>query len=199
MKLLIATGNQNKLREVRQILAAPGVDLVGQDSIGGNWEVIEDGATFEANAVKKAATLAKATGYWTLADDSGLCVDVLGGAPGVLSARYAGEPVDCAANNRKLLAELGSTRNRTARFICVLAIADPSGKCVVIEGECRGRITNEPRGKGGFGYDPLFIPDGYKSTFGEMTSAEKNAISHRAIALARAREKLERLIKRTGP
>ncbi|MDP6525798.1 MAG: XTP/dITP diphosphatase [Kiritimatiellia bacterium] len=186
MKLLIATGNAHKLREIRQIFTMPGLEILGMEAFPDAPEVIEDGETFEANAVKKAVTLASVTGLWALADDSGLVVDVLDGAPGVYSARYAGEPVDYAANNSKLLAELADKPDRTARFRCAIALASPDGDVRVVDGSCKGRIGENLKGCEGFGYDPLFIPDGYDQTFAEMPAEEKNAISHRGRALARA-------------
>jgi XTP/dITP diphosphohydrolase len=125
---------------------------------------------------------------WALADDSGLVVDALNGEPGIYSARYAGEPVSYEANNRKLLSRLASSRNRRARFRCAIALSDPTGRCRAVEGECEGTITRHPRGDSGFGYDPVFVPDGYCLTFAELDGETKNRISHRAVALARARE-----------
>lgn len=194
MKILVATGNQNKLREIGEILDVGGVDLIGLDSVVDAPEVVEDGDTFEANAVKKASTLARMTGMWTIADDSGLEVDSLDLEPGVRSARYAGEPSDDCANNRKLLASLQGAESRTARFRCVIAISDPEGNSMTVAGKCEGVIVEQPRGDKGFGYDPLFVPDGYKETFGEMDRKEKNRISHRAAALSLARLEIERLV-----
>jgi len=195
MKLLIATRNNHKMGEIRQILAIPSLELIGMEAYRDIPEVIEDGDTFEANARKKAVTLAKATGLWTLADDSGLEVDALGGEPGVWSARYAGEPVDYAANNAKLLKALANTTRRAARFRCVIALSDPRGRARTVEGRCEGAIIHECRGKQGFGYDPLFVPDGFRETFAEMGSAEKNAISHRGKALQRAAEAWSGLLR----
>ena len=186
MRLLIATRNSHKLAEIRQILSFPSLDIVGLDHLPGIPEVEEDGATFEANARKKAIVVAGAASEWTLADDSGLVVDSLGGAPGVHSARYAGTPADYLANNAKLIKALDGVINRRARFRCVLALASPRGDCRTVEGTCEGYIALTPRGDGGFGYDPLFIPDGSSETFAEMSSERKNAISHRARALANA-------------
>jgi XTP/dITP diphosphohydrolase len=149
-------------------------------------EVVEDGETFEANAIKKAAETCRFTGLWTLADDSGLEVTALGLAPGVLSARYAGEPVSYEANNRKLLRELEGAPDRSARFRCVIALAAPDGMCGTVEGVCRGRIAETAAGAGGFGYDPLFIPDGETRTFSQMPAMEKNLVSHRGRALQAA-------------
>jgi XTP/dITP diphosphohydrolase len=194
MKLLIATRNSHKLQEIRQILAVPSLELVSMADFPSIPDVVEDGNTFEANATKKAVTLALATRLWTLADDSGLEVDALGGAPGVWSARYAGEPVNYAANNRKLLKALKNVVNRKARFRCAMALSDPKGQAQVVEGKCEGRIVEECRGAAGFGYDPLFVPDGYSVTFAEMDSEEKNRISHRAVALSLAVQAWRRIL-----
>jgi XTP/dITP diphosphohydrolase len=162
-------------------------------------EVVEDAATFAANAAKKAAETARALGAWVLADDSGLAVDFLGGAPGVLSARYAGAHGDDEANNRKLLAALDGVAEsqRGAAFVCALALADPAGavRCAA-GGACRGRITHEPRGPNGFGYDPLFLIPEYHLTFGELSALVKHQLSHRSRAFARLRPMLERLLSR---
>ncbi len=186
MKLLVATHNSHKLDEILAILARPGLVLVSMRDIPDLPEVEEDGATFDANARKKAVTLARATGLWALGDDSGLEVAALGGEPGVYSARYAGEPVNYSANNTKLLTRLSGQTDRRARFRCVLALADPAGNCRTVEGRCEGRIAEAPRGANGFGYDPLFIPDGYRGTFAELAPEVKNRISHRAVALREA-------------
>jgi XTP/dITP diphosphohydrolase len=188
MKLLIATRNNHKVGEIRQMLAVPSLELIGMEAYREVPEVVEDGDTFEANARKKAVTVARATGLWTLADDSGLEVDALGGEPGVWSARYAGEPADYAANNAKLLKALGNTTHREARFRCVIALSDSRGRAQTVEGRCEGAIIHECRGKQGFGYDPLFVPRGFRLTFAEMDSDEKNRISHRGKALQQAAE-----------
>ncbi len=187
MKLFIATGNLHKLREIRAILAVPGLDITSPR----DWPtplppIEEDGLTFEDNAVKKALFTAFATGLWTLADDSGLEVDALDNAPGVRSARYAGEPSQDAANNALLLKNLAHSTNRRARFRCALALCSPKGHCQVVDGVCPGSLLTAPRGANGFGYDPLFVPDRYTKTFAEMPDTEKNKISHRAQALQKA-------------
>ena len=186
MKLLIATRNSHKLAEIRAILDLPGLQVVGADAVPGLPDVMEDGDTFEANATKKAVTLARESGLWALADDSGLVVDALDGAPGVWSARYAGEPSYSAANNHKLLAELEGQKNRSARFMCVMCLASPEGQGRCVEGRCEGSILEAARGSNGFGYDPLFVPEGYDETFAEMAAETKNQISHRAMALRAA-------------
>ena len=186
MKLLIATRNKHKLEEIRAILALPGLVLIGADEVPGLPEVEEDAPTFEGNACKKARTLAQASGCWTLADDSGLEVEALGGAPGVVSARYAGVAASTPANNAKLLGELAGVADRRARFRCVLALCAPDGREWTVEGRCEGRLLEAPRGAHGFGYDPLFVPEGYDQTFAELPATVKNGISHRARALQRA-------------
>ena len=188
MKLVIATRNRHKLDELRALLVAPGLDLRSALDFPDVPDVVEDGDTFEANAVKKAEALCRATGLWALGDDSGLEVDALGGAPGVRSARYSGEPTDYARNNAKLLRELAGRADRAARFRCVIALARPGEPTLTVEGRCEGRIEHAPRGAQGFGYDPLFVPEGSTRTFAELPAEEKHAISHRGRALRRARE-----------
>jgi XTP/dITP diphosphohydrolase len=186
MDLVIATRNRHKLDEIRAIFHIPGLRLIGADDIPGLPEVPEDGASLEENAILKASAIARASKKWALADDSGLEVAALDGLPGIRSARYAGEPPNPEANNRKLLDELSRHTDRRARFRTVIALASPSGRARCVEGVCEGAIVRAPRGTGGFGYDPLFQPGGYDQTFAEMDAAEKNRISHRARALERA-------------
>jgi len=189
MKLLIATRNQHKLREIREIFSLPGLEIVSVSDYTDLPEVEEDGSTFAENAAKKAVTLAHIAGVWTLADDSGLVVDALDGAPGIYSARFAGPAAGAEENNAKLLKSLKNTDVRTARFVCAMALCAPEqGEVMLVEGRCEGRIISEGRGAGGFGYDPLFIPEGYEQTFAELGSEIKNCISHRAQALVKARE-----------
>ena len=160
-------------------------------------EIVEDGDTFAANARKKASETARALGQWVLADDSGLAVDALGGAPGVLSARYAGAHGDDEANNRKVLAALAGLPDsrRGAAFVCSLAVADPKGTIrLEADGVCRGRIIDAPRGANGFGYDPLFLIAEYHKTFGELGALAKHQLSHRSRAFARLRPALDQLI-----
>jgi XTP/dITP diphosphohydrolase len=186
MLLLVATRNPHKLREILEILDLPGIEAVTLKDYPDVPEVIEDGLTFDANAVKKARNTCDATGLWTMADDSGLEVKAIGWRPGVRSARYAGEPTDNRANNAKLLSELEGVRDRRARFRCVIALASPGGQCRTVEGVCAGSIALRPAGDGGFGYDPLFVPEGESVTFAEMPPAAKNLISHRGKALRAA-------------
>ena len=186
MKLLVATRNRHKFMEIGAIFHTPDLVLESIDEISSDLSlpvVEEDGVTFEENAVKKAVALACAAGQWAIADDSGLEVEALNGAPGIYSARYAGEPVDYEANNRKLLYNMAGIKNRKACFRCVIELSDPEGSADVVAGRCDGNITESMRGTNGFGYDPVFQPDGYDDTFAEMPSELKNSISHRAMAL----------------
>ncbi|MBT3193683.1 MAG: XTP/dITP diphosphatase [Verrucomicrobia bacterium] len=187
MQLLIATRNAHKLEEIQAILQLPGIEIVGADAVPGLPDVVEDGDTFEANAIKKAVELAAVSGMLTLADDSGLEVDALDKAPGVYSARYAGEPCDDAANNRKLLSALEGVTERTARFRCAIALATPEGQTETVDGRCEGHIELAPRGDCGFGYDPLFVPNGFEQTFAELDADAKHSISHRGAALSAAK------------
>ncbi|MCS5695277.1 XTP/dITP diphosphatase [Desulfofundulus thermocisternus] len=190
MKLVLATRNPGKVRELSQLLSPLGYEVLSLEHFPGVPEVVEDGATFKDNAVKKATAVARHTGQLALADDSGLEVDYLGGAPGVRSARFAGEGHDDRANNEKLLRLLAGVppEKRTARFRCVVAVATPEGKVLTTEGTCEGIIAEEPRGEGGFGYDPLFYVPSCGKTFAELEPEVKNRISHRGRALALMRE-----------
>jgi XTP/dITP diphosphohydrolase len=195
--IILATRNPGKLREIRTILSDVAVDIEGPDGLPGIGpvpEIEETGATLEENALIKARTVFRITGIPSISDDSGLEVDALGGAPGVISARYAGENVTYDDNNRKLLDALSGTPEgrRTAHFRCVAAYAGPGAEHSV-EGRCEGRIGGAARGAGGFGYDPLFIPDGYDRTFAELPVNVKNAISHRSAAFLRMGEYLRRI------
>ena len=193
--LVFATRNKGKLVELRALL--PGVDVRSLDETGHDVpEVVEDADTFAGNASKKAREVARATGCPALADDSGLEVDALGGAPGVWSARYAGEPANDAANNAKLLAALAGVppERRTARFRAVLALADPAGplgdRVITADGACEGVILDAPRGTGGFGYDPLFFAPELGQTFAEAGVGPKSDLSHRARAMQAMRPQL---------
>lgn len=184
-KLLVATGNAGKLREIRQMLSAIGIDVVGLDNLNNPPEVVEDGDSFTANARKKATKIARFANCLTLADDSGLVVPALGGAPGIYSARYAGVDATDASNNQKLLENLAAipTNQRQAYFCCVMALAHPQGSCQTFEGRIHGQLINELRGEQGFGYDPLFLVPEYGKTLGELPLEIKNRISHRSQAL----------------
>jgi XTP/dITP diphosphohydrolase len=183
MKLVIATRNPHKLEEIRAIFDFQGLEICSAIDFPDIPDVVEDGDTLEANAVKKATEICAATGLPALADDSGLEVDALNGEPGVYSARWSGEGCTYADNNARLLRELAGSDNRRAQFRTVIALAVPGEPPQTVEGAVRGRIIEELRGDQGFGYDPLFMPDGYNQTFAELPAAVKNRISHRARAL----------------
>lgn len=182
--LVVATKNPGKLREIREILGSE-VRLLSLTDFPGVGDIAEDGRTFEANAIKKALAVANHTGHVSLADDSGLEVDALDGAPGVYSARFAGEEATDEQNNVKLLQLLEDIpdEQRTAHFRCVIAVCAPDGSVETAEGKAEGRILQCPRGTGGFGYDPLFLVSGLRRTFAELPPAEKNRLSHRGKAL----------------
>ena len=181
MQLYVATHNAHKLREIGEIL--PGYDIVADDP-----DVEETAPDFAGNAlIKVRAIAARHPSAWSMADDSGLEVRALGGAPGVRSARYAGEPSNTPANNALLLKNLEGVEDRTARFTCTIALVDPEGKEYVVTGHCPGRIAHAPSGTAGFGYDPLFIPDGYTESFADLGEEAKNKISHRSRALAQVK------------
>ncbi len=185
MKLLVATKNQGKLREISRLLAEQGIEVFGLGSLENAPDVVEDGDSFDANARKKALEIASLANCLTLADDSGLVVPVLDGAPGIFSARYAGEDATDAKNNLKLLRELSAEpqESRQAYFCCVLALADPLGRCRTFEGRLDGVLLAELRGEQGFGYDPLFLVPEYGKTLAELPIEIKNRISHRGKAL----------------
>lgn len=203
--IVLGTRNKKKGREIALLIAPPWehhprlARLVARtlDEWPDLAEVVEDAPDFAGNARKKASETARALGLWVVADDSGLAVDALGGAPGVLSARYAGSHGDDEANNRLVLANMADVPDdrRGAAFVCTLALADPTGAIrLEAEGRCRGRLTREPRGTEGFGYDPLFLIPEYQRTFGELSPLVKSQLSHRARAFARLRPGLDRLI-----
>ena len=183
MQLVLATRNANKLEEIRDVLGLNPHTVKSSFDYPQIPDVVEDKDTLEGNAIKKATTIATATGCWALADDSGLEVDALAGAPGVYSARYAGEHCSYVDNCSKLLFEMKGKSNRRARFRTVLALVNLVGEVRTLEGSMEGTILTEMRGEGGFGYDPVFMPDGYDYSYAEFDPAEKNRISHRGRAL----------------
>jgi XTP/dITP diphosphohydrolase len=201
VQLLLSSGNAKKLRELRALLEPLGIDLLTPADVGGLDEVVEDLPTFAGNAAKKATAAATSKGHWALADDSGLEVDALDGAPGVLSARFAGVHGDDDANNRLLLERLAGLpeAERGARFVCALALSRPDGTLAAqIEGTARGRILEAPRGDGDFGYDPLFLftEPGHDATgrgFAELSPEEKSVVSHRGRALRALASQLQAL------
>lgn len=190
-RLVLASNNAKKVKELQALLAPLGFEVVTQGELGVP-EAEEPHCTFVENALAKARHAAQLTGLPALADDSGLCVDALGGAPGVYSARYAGEPKSDARNNQKLLAELAGQANRAARFVCVLALvrAADDPRPIIAEGEWHGEIVAAERGEGGFGYDPLFYLPAYGQTAAELDAPTKNAVSHRGQAMAVLVERL---------
>ncbi len=197
MEMILASRNRKKIIELEAILTAtiPDLHILSLDDIGFDGDIAENGNTFEENALIKAraAFEAGAHRFAAIADDSGLAVDALGGAPGVYSARFAGEHGDDAANNARLVRLLSDvpSEDRTARFICVMALIYPDGHTLTVRGETEGKIIDSPRGVGGFGYDPYFYYEPYRKTFAEMTADEKNAISHRGRAIAALTEKMK--------
>jgi XTP/dITP diphosphohydrolase len=194
MQIVAATGNKHKIVEIDAITKKYGFTVISKGDAGvGDLEVEETGTTFEENSMLKAESIMRATGMPAIADDSGLMVDALGGAPGVYSARYSGEDATDEENNRKLLAEMADVpdEKRAARFVSVITLCYPDGRTLVARGECEGRIGRVPKGESGFGYDPLFVPDGMDGrTYAELSPEEKNSISHRAAALKRLAELL---------
>ena len=188
-KFLAATGNKHKIDEFREILGRVGIEFISPEDIGGIPDTEETGVTFEENAELKALETAKFAKMNTFADDSGLEVEALGNAPGIFSSRYANTNEERINRVLKELDEVEKTsgcENRKARFVCVIAIASPEKVLATFRGEVYGTIIREPRGEGGFGYDPVFVPDGYSETFAELPADVKDSISHRANALKKA-------------
>jgi XTP/dITP diphosphohydrolase len=189
MTFVLASNNPGKLREMREILAELGADLLSQSEAGLTIEVEETGSTFEENARLKALGACEVLNLPCIADDSGLCVDALGGAPGVYSARYGGCGSD-AERYQLLLRNLEGVSDRSARFVSCITCVFPNGDSIVCRGECEGAILAFPRGENGFGYDPVFLPAGLDKSMAELTPEEKNAISHRGKAIRKFKEKL---------
>ncbi len=191
MKLVLASKNPKKLAELDGILSSLGVEVCSEADIGLDLEVEETGTTFEENSLLKARAVMEASGLPAVADDSGLCVDALHGAPGVYSARYGGEGLDDTGRCRLLLENLRGLMPRTAKFVSVITCCFPDGQVITARGECPGTIAFAMMGEGGFGYDPVFFVPGLKKTFAQLSPEEKNAISHRGKALRAFAEKLE--------
>ena len=197
-KLILSTGNLNKVEEIKDILKDLPVDVLSKDDLGfKDFEIEENGETLEENAIEKASALAEKVEGIIIADDSGLFVDYLNGAPGLHSARYAGDSANYEANNIKLLKELEGVPvdKRGAYFRTVIALIRSDKKIITLTGECKGVIGFEPKGDKGFGYDPLFIVDGYNKTFAQLGEEIKNKISHRAIALGKLKEEIIKILK----
>lgn len=198
MKIVLASKNPHKLVEIQQILSGLPVELISEAQLGIDIEVEETGETFEENSLLKAKAVMEATGHPALADDSGIAVDYLGGAPGVHSARYGNDPsLDDWGRLLLLLKNMEAAQDgmRSARFVSVITLAMPSGKVIQARGEAEGVLLREAHGQGGFGYDPIFYYPPAGKTFAELTADEKNAVSHRAIALKRFYEKLRKEIE----
>ena len=194
MKIFLATGNKHKIKEIEKIFKMDNIEILSINDGIEIPEVVEDGTTFEENSKKKALEIAKFTNMITIADDSGLCVDALGGAPGVYSARYVGEHGNDLDNNKKLVKELQGIENRKARFVCVITLAKPTGETYSFRGEVEGDIIDIPQGTEGFGYDPHFFMKEYGKTLAEIPEI-KNKISHRARALEKLKENLDEILK----
>lgn len=191
-KLVLSTGNLHKVDEIKKILKSLNIEVFSKDDLGvEDFEVVEDGTSLEENSIKKAKALADKIDYMVMADDSGLFVNALDGAPGLHSSRYAGEDHNDEKNNQKLLQMLEGKEDRTAYFKTVIALITEDGEVHLAEGICNGHIAIRLQGDGGFGYDPLFIPEGYTKTFSQLGRDEKNKISHRARALF----KFEKILK----
>lgn len=201
-QIVLSSRNKKKIAEIAELCEPYGIPLIGVEEFPNVAEVEEDGDSFAANAAKKATEVAKAISQWVIAEDSGLCVDALHGAPGIFSARFAGEQGDDAANNEKLLRELAAepTEKRTAHYVCYAVLSDPTGQIrLESEGRCGGRILREYKGENGFGYDPLFMVPEYHLTFGELSPVVKRHISHRAKAFERLIPQIFRLFSQANP
>lgn len=192
--IVLATRNAGKVKEFQQLLRGFPVEIKNLNDFGPIPEVEEDGETFDDNAYKKASFTARVLGLPAIADDSGLVVGALGGAPGIKSARYAGENATDQENIKKLLGEMEGKSDRRAAFKCVISIAVPAGPALTYEGSCEGEITTEPKGVSGFGYDPVFYFPEYGRTFAEISSAEKNRVSHRGKALAEVVAEFDKIL-----
>ena len=195
MKLVLASKNQKKLAEMNRILSRLGVEVCSEAEAGVDLEVEETGTTFEENSLLKARAVMEASGLPAIADDSGLCVDCLNGAPGVYSARYGGEGLDDTGRYKLLLANMPRGAARTAKFVSVITCCFPGGDVLTARGECPGTIAFAPMGEGGFGYDPVFFLPKLKKTFAQLLPEEKNAVSHRGQALEAFQRKLEDYLK----
>jgi XTP/dITP diphosphohydrolase len=183
MKFVLATNNPGKLKEMQEILPGFGIEFMTRKDIGIDEEIEETGTTFHENALLKAKAVCALSGFPSIADDSGLIVDALGGAPGVYTSSFGGEDLSDAERYNYLLQKLKNVEQRGATFVCTITCAFPDGKVISAQGKCCGKIAVTPAGSGGFGYDPVFIADGYDKTMAELTSDEKNTVSHRGAAL----------------
>ncbi|WP_194191866.1 RdgB/HAM1 family non-canonical purine NTP pyrophosphatase [Clostridium chrysemydis] len=199
-KLILASNNSKKIKEIKEILKDIPLSIKSLKEEGIDIDVVEDGKTFEENSMKKAKEIKEyllskgQKDFIVMADDSGLSVDSLNGAPGIYSARYSGEHGNDLENNKKLLRELKDSKNRDAKFVCVISLINDKDKEIVVRGEVEGKITEKLSVEGGFGYDPLFFFEGFNKTFGEATSEEKNSVSHRGVALKKLRDKINEVL-----
>lgn len=198
MKVVLASKNRHKLLELRDILSAQGVEVVLESDVGADVEVEETGSTFEENSLLKARAVMEHTGLPAIADDSGLSVDALNGAPGVYSARYGGPELDDAGRYRLLLENMRGQLDRKCKFVSVITLCLPDGGVISARGECPGTLAYAPQGENGFGYDPIFFLPEKKKTFAQLTAEEKNAVSHRGRALAAFQEKLRAYLEQRG-
>lgn len=198
VRLVLASKNAKKLVEMNDILSHLGIRVCSESEVGVDIEVEETGSTFEENSLLKAKAVMEASGLPAIADDSGLCVDALNGAPGVYSARYGGEGLDDVGRYRLLLENMRGQSPRTARFVSVITCCFPNGDVLTARGECEGTVAFAPMGEGGFGYDPVFFLPKLKKTFAQLTAEEKNAVSHRGKALAEFQEQLQRYLEDKG-
>ncbi len=194
MKIIAATRNKNKVKEISEVLSPLGFEVVSQEEAGIDIDVEETGRSFAQNALIKARAVSVLCDDCVLADDSGLCVDALDGAPGVYSARYAGEGASDAQKIEKLLGELGDEKNRRAKFVTNAAFIFPDGREIVTQGEVHGRILYEPAGENGFGYDPVFYCTELEKSFAEATPEQKNSVSHRSRALKALYEEIKKIM-----
>ena len=193
--IVLATRNKGKTREITALLKDFPVEIKNLDDFGPIPEVIEDGKTFDDNAYKKASFTSRILGYPAMADDSGLCVEALGGAPGIFSARYAGENATDQDNVKKVLEDLKGQKNRNASFKCVISIAVPTGAALTYEGECKGIIIDKPAGANGFGYDPVFFYPELNKTFAQLTIDQKAGVSHRGQALREIADEMDKILE----
>jgi len=194
MKFVLASTNQGKIKEMREILKDTGARIVSREELGIDIEVAENGATFMENALLKAEAIRKISGLPAIADDSGLCVEALDGAPGIYSSTYGGESLDDSARCAYLLKKLENVEHRSAKFVCTIVCSLPDGGVITAQGECHGEILKTPRGSGGFGYDPVFLVEGDGRSMAELSQEEKNSLSHRGEAL----RKFAQLVKEGG-
>jgi XTP/dITP diphosphohydrolase len=192
MRLIIATGNEDKVREIDEILEGTGFEAISMKQAGFNPDIVEDGTTFEENALKKAMAVHELSGEYVMADDSGICIDALDGAPGIYSARFCGEDSTYEEKFRKIFEMLADVPEdkRTAKFVCAIAVVKPDGTSFTVRGECRGVLHEKPVGENGFGYDPIFYVPEFGMTTAQMDPEVKNSISHRCRALRAMVEKL---------